>query len=79
MVPPKCPEAAVAMLGLLPLIGVRLCFLGTAFLELGHQYSGPPPAGRLDFQGGRMGSCYCLGSWLSEAYGHEEAIQVSCS
>lgn len=38
----------MAMLGLLPLIGVRLCFLGTAFLELGHQHSGPPrPVGRI--------------------------------
>lgn len=45
VVPKDVLWAMMAMLGSNPLIGVRLCFLGTAFLELRHQYSEPPPAG----------------------------------
>lgn len=45
VVPKDVLWAMMAILGSNLLIGVRLCFLGATFLELGHQYSEPPPGG----------------------------------
>lgn len=61
MVPPKCPKAAVAMLGLLPLIGVQVMFSGYFFSGAGTPILRATPSQSAGFPGRTHGIVLLFG------------------